>query len=288
MCTWRMTAVPNDTPYGAAETMPNVKPGDTLEFHALNTFVPHGGATVKSLVRLSDAATVEKYGAAAVNATSGRPPYHMLPPMDGNVIPDVGQLCGAFARQHGLPRCSSRVWRVTLEEPVPASAQLFDIVSLKGWDAAGLSVRNSHFFGGIDGVHSKSNGAIFENNVLACTGFDVSPWQHYLEGPPHLANMTVRANTFTACGGRYGTIRVNCSGLNNGTTLPTYAGGTGHATDGFCTGVGGAGVMVPSTCDMASMVIDGNHGPTDCTVFGDMGAQSTCCSACGVSCKGCS
>ena len=109
--------------------------------------------------------------------------------------------------------------------------------------------------------------AVFENNVMACTGFDVSPWQHYLEGPPHLANMTVRGNTFTACGGVFGTMRVNCSGLNNGTNLPTTAGPTGHATDGFCTGVAGVGVMVPSTCDMASMVVEGNHAPTDCTVF---------------------
>lgn len=51
----------------------------------------------------------------------------------------------------------------TNAEPLPeAGPQLFDIVSLKGWDNAGLTVRNSHFFGGIDGVHSKSNGAVFE------------------------------------------------------------------------------------------------------------------------------
>ena len=45
--------------------------------------------------------------------------------------------------------------------------------------------------------------------------------------------------------------------------------------------------MVPSTCDMASMVVEGNHAPTDCTVFDDPGAESTCCSACGPGCKGC-
>jgi hypothetical protein len=279
--------VPDDTPYGAAETMPNAKPGDVLAFHALNTFVPHGFATIKSLVRVSAPTAIKNYGAAVANATSGRPPWRMTPPMSGNVQPDVGQLCQAFAKQHKLPECLSRVWRVSLAKPLPQSVQQFDIVSLEGWDSAGLSVVNSHFFGGIDGVHSKSNGAVFSNNVMACTGFDVSPWQHYLEGPPHLENMTVRGNTFTACGGVFGTMRVNCSGLNNGTNLPTYAGPTGHATDGFCTGVGGAGVMVPSTCDMHSMVIEDNHGPMDCTVFGDRGAQSTCCSACGTTCKGC-
>lgn len=279
--------VPDDTPYGAAETMPNAKPGDVLEFHALNTFVPHGFATIRSLVRLNDAAAIVKYGAAVVNATSGRAPFRMTPPMSGNVAPDVGQFCKLFAKQHGLPECSSRVWRVSLAKPLPQSVQRFDIVSLQGWDNAGLSVRNSHFFGGIDGVHCKSNGAVFENNAMACTGFDVSPWQHYLEGPPHLENMTVRRNTFTACGGVFGTMRVNCSGLNNGTNLPTYAGAGGQATDGFCTGVNGAGVMIPSTCDMHSMDVEGNHGPTDCTVFDDDGAQSTCCSACGAACKGC-
>ena len=122
----------------------------------------------------------------------------------GNVAPDVGQFCGAFALEHTLPRCKSRVWKVTLTEPVPSAATAYDVVSLQGWDNAGLEVIDSQFFGGIDGIHSKSNGARFENNTFACTGFDVSPWQHYLEGPPHLSGMTVVNNTFTACGGKYG------------------------------------------------------------------------------------
>jgi hypothetical protein len=82
-------------------------------------------------------------------------------------------------------------------------------------------VRDCKFFGGIDGVHSKSNGAIFANNEMACTGFDVSPWQHYLEGPQHLKNMTIVNNSFTACGGFYGqhwpNYVVDCKGMNNGT-----------------------------------------------------------------------
>ena len=60
--------------------------------------------------------------------------------------------------------------------------------------------------------------------MLVFVEAQVSPWQHYLEGPPHLANMTVRGNTFTACGGVFGAMHVNCSGLNNGTNLPTIAG----------------------------------------------------------------
>ena len=140
----------------------------------------------------------------AVAATSGNPPHNMSPSMAGNVQPDVGQFCGAFAAKYNLPRCASRVWKVTLTAPLSAPASLFDIVSLRGWDNAGLEVRDSHFFGGIDGVHSKSNGAIFENNALACTDFGASPWQHYLEGPPHLAGMHILNNTFTACGGVYG------------------------------------------------------------------------------------
>ena len=75
------------------------------------------------------------------------------------------------------------MWRVTFTAPLPAHARAFDIVSLRGWDNAGLQVHDSRFFGGIDGVHCKSNGALFANNAMACTGFDVSPWQHYLEGP---------------------------------------------------------------------------------------------------------
>ena len=52
-----------------------------------------------------------------------------------------------------------------------------DIVSLRGWDNSGLDIQGCRFFGGIDGVHVKSSAA-----VMACTDFDVSPWQHYLEG----------------------------------------------------------------------------------------------------------
>ena len=112
-----------------------------------------------------------------------------------------------------------------------------------------------------------------------------------LEGPPHLKNMTITDNVFTACGGFYGQtwatgMHTNCSGLNNGTNLPTYA-YNGHATDGFCTGVGGAGAQLPTTCDMRSMIIKGNRPPSDCTVFGDPGAQATCCNACGPLCAGC-
>jgi len=91
-----------------------------------------------------------------------------------------------------------------------------------------------------------------------------------------------RADTFTACGGKFGSYTVNCTGLNNGTDLPTYPHG-----DGFCNGVGGQGVMAPGTCNMSSMAISGNHPPTDCTIFDDPGAQSTCCSACGPRCRGC-
>ena len=183
--------VPDDTPYGAAETLPNARPGDVLEFHALNTFLEHGAATIASLERVDDPAAIAKYGAAAVAATSGTPPYSMHPAMNAGSAPDVGQLCGAFAGEHHLPACKSRVWKVTLTAPVPAAATAYDIVSLRGWDNAGLVVVNSQFFGGIDGIHSKSNGALFENNTFACTGFDVSPWQHYMEGPPHLFGMTV-------------------------------------------------------------------------------------------------
>ena len=71
--------VPDDNPYGAAETMTNAKPGDVLEFHELNTFVPLGSAKIASIQRLSDPADVKRYGDAAVVATTGAPPYRMNP-----------------------------------------------------------------------------------------------------------------------------------------------------------------------------------------------------------------
>ena len=194
---WRLTGEPNDVPYGGAETMPNARRGDVLQFHALNTFAMHGEATIVSTERLTSPAIVQKYGKAATAATDGSPPFRMHPSMGpGGFAPDIGQLCQATSDKYHLPyRCLSRVWRVTLASPLPTTADLFDIVSLKGWDNAGLDVRDSKFFGGIDGVHSKSNGAVFVNNTMACTGFDVSPWQHYLEGPPHLGNMTITGET---------------------------------------------------------------------------------------------
>lgn len=172
---------PNDTPYGGAETMPNAQPGDVLEFHALNTFLPRGSATIASLERVSDDASVQKYGAAITAATNGSPPFSMRPSMGpGNFAPDVGQICTAMAAKHNLPKCASRVWRVKLTAPMETlhGAKLFDIVALKGWDNSGLVIRDCKFFGGIDGVHCKSNGALIVNNTMACTGFDVSPWQH--------------------------------------------------------------------------------------------------------------
>ena len=80
--------------YGAVETMTNAKPGDVLEFHGLNTFRPHGNATIASLERLTGAADVAKYGSLAVAATSGGPPNHMNPALATKVQPDVGKSNG--------------------------------------------------------------------------------------------------------------------------------------------------------------------------------------------------
>ena len=222
---------PDDVPYGGAETMPNVRPADVLQFHAMNTFAPHGEVTILRTERLEADAVVSKYnpcscclhkdpcscclhmiiryGAEAEAATNGSAPYRMKPSMGpGGFAPDVGQVCRdatppaynmlpivllmlflplflrllllllikqcccdhqvcrAMARKFLLPPCKSRVWKVTLSAPLPPAARKYDIVSLKGWDARGLSVRDSKFFGGIDGVHVKSCGAVLGACIL--------------------------------------------------------------------------------------------------------------------------
>ena len=81
--------------------------------------------------------------------------------------------------------------------------------------------------------------------------------------------MTIINNTFTACGGLYGTYTVNCSGMMPG-HLPTFPNG-----GGFCNGVNGKGVMIPSTCDMATMKLSGNRPAVACGVNVTLGVKIT-------------
>ena len=260
---------PDDTPYGAAETMPNARVGMVLEFHALNTLLPIGRATIASLERLDSAADVAAAAATLNTDLDGRAPYHATPPFTAGSLLDVGQLCGAASTKYKTPGCRSRVWRVQFSTPIPDNLTQYSLSTLFDWDASGASVRDSHFFGGIDGVRWKSNKGDFSNNVVAATYMEITPLQFYLEGPPHLEHVTVENNTFTACSGLFGSARVNCS-----TGIPVW-----NSAGGFCRGNGGKGVEAAGTCDGASMVVERNHPATSCC-FADGGATHTCCSAC--------
>ena len=93
-------------------------------------------------------------------AEPGAPLLFLIFPEGTDFHPAAVAKSREFAAKNGLPGCASRVWKVILAPgtPVPSGARPYDIVSLKGWDNAGLEVRACKFFGGIDGVHSKSNG----------------------------------------------------------------------------------------------------------------------------------
>lgn len=265
---------PDDHPYGAAETMPNAKPGDVLDFHALNTFAPLGSAVISSTERL-DGATDVATAARVADDLDGRAPWHATPALTGSCRPDVGQLCSATAARYGLPPCASRVWRVTLRTPAPPNASHLSLVSLRDWDASGAAVEDCAFFGGIDGIRWKSSGGRIVRSAMAVTYLEVTPLQQYLEGPPTLANVTVANNTYYACGGHYGTAPpVQC-----GAGIPVWNG-----AGGFCRGAGGKGAEVPGTC--SGMSVSGNAPATSCC-FADAARASTCCSVCGPACKCC-
>jgi hypothetical protein len=70
---------------------------------------------------------------------------------------------------------------------------------------------------------------------MACTDFDVSPRQHYLEGASAPGKHFYRQQHVHCERGLYGSYTVNCSGM----MVPN--------SGGFCNGVGGKGVMVPGT-----------------------------------------
>lgn len=95
----RDKGLPNDHPYGTAESFQNVRPGDTLSFYALNSLRPLAlHVPVVSTARFTDKqeALAE---AAAMNAELPKPPYSADPPV---LAIDV---CGL----PGEPQCALRV-----------------------------------------------------------------------------------------------------------------------------------------------------------------------------------
>ena len=261
--------VPDDTPYGAVETMTNAKPGMLLNFFELNTLTFSGFARISSLERLQSEADIT---AASLNLTkdlSGGPPYNATPPLTGagSQVIDVGQLCRNFSKEHKLPSCASRVWNVKFSSPVPKGVSQYAVSTLNDWDASGGSVRDSHFFGGVDGVRWKSSSGEIVNNVIAATYFEITPLQYYLEGPANIHDVLVQNNTFTACGGVFGVERVNCS-----SGIPVWDGAGGK-----CTGNQGEGIEASGTC---SKITIKDNVPASSCCFQDSGEVATCCSSC--------
>ena len=242
-----------------------------VDFHALNSFAPLGSATIASVERLDSDAAIATASAGLARDLSGKPPFSARPPFGPTELPDVGQLCRSLSKRYDLPRCASRVWRVGFGGPLPSGVGKYALASLRDWNNGGASVVGSHFFGGADGVRWKSPGGVVSGNVIGASTFEVSPLQIYLEGPPQLADIQIIGNTFTACGGRFGTNSIDCSG-----GLPQARPGGFCASGGLCRGNCGLGVQAAATCTNITLL---NTAASSCC-FPDDGEKYTCCEAC--------
>jgi hypothetical protein len=95
----RDKGLPNDGPYGTAETFQHVQPGDTLRFHQLNTLLPLASRPVLSTTRL-----INRTAALALAAQANID----LPKLQrGSSILPI-DVCGLA----GEPACALRAWQV--------------------------------------------------------------------------------------------------------------------------------------------------------------------------------
>ena len=213
----------NDAPYGTAETFQHVVPGNFLSFYELNSLQPLATREVSSITRISNVTSAAAM-AAKMNKDMTRLSNPLVLPID---------VCGTEGEQPCLPRA----WGVVLGgEPLPASVQQYSLVHLVGWDASGSVVEGNYYHGGFDGIRWKSNNAVIRNNRWAVQYLEVTPLQHYLEGPLALSNVTIENNVFL-CGDGYTTDACMSGGFT-----PKVSNG------GFCRGNDGDAKFYEGAC----------------------------------------
>ncbi len=110
----------------AEHTIAALKAGELLKFYELNTRKPQGQASVASLVKITDAATLDK--ARHIEDIINRPPYN------AGLLP--------------FSASQMELWRVTFTRALPAGAANYNLVQWEGRASNGAIVRNSYFHDG--------------------------------------------------------------------------------------------------------------------------------------------
>lgn len=195
--------MPNDAPYGTAETLQNLRPGDNVSFFALNTLKKLATRTVATVTRFTDVAAGAEL-AAQFDSTVNAPPYNANPeilPADVCGLPPT-LVKGNQDRVAVAENCAggySRAWDVELAagQPLPASVTNNTLVQIDGWDASGAVVENCHFHDSNYGFRWKSSGSKIINSVIGGDRIEISPLQFYLEGALEVHDVLISGNTFT-------------------------------------------------------------------------------------------
>jgi hypothetical protein len=179
----RDKGLPNDAPYGTAETFQNVKPGDRLQFFQLNTLLPLATRPVLSTRRLTNTSLATGLAAEANTQLPKLVRGSSILPID---------VCGLPSE----PGCAPRAWEVVLGgEALPAAVVRYSLVHIEGWDQAGSVMTGCRFFDGFDGIRWKSSNSVIRgNDFRAIKYLEVTPLQHYFEGTLQIHNVSVVDN----------------------------------------------------------------------------------------------
>ena len=196
--------MPNDAPYGTAETLQNLRPGDNVSFFALNTLKKLATRTVATATRFTDVAAGAEL-AAQFDSTVNAPPYTANPkvgPVDVCGLPPT-LVKGNQDRVAVAENCAagySRAWDVELaagQPSLPAGVTNNTLVQIDGWDASGAVVENCHFHDSNYGFRWKSSSSEIINSVIGGHRIEISPLQFYLEGALEVHDVLISGNTFT-------------------------------------------------------------------------------------------
>ena len=180
-------SVADDFPYGNAETLTNVRAGDTISFFLSGNLSRLGSARVRRALRatwVDGTADVEQAQRVLDQL------YH--------------RTCGLDAGVHCRPfGCAPRVWHVSFDTDLPtwgaAESARGVVATLDRWDASDAVVKDSHLHHGRFGIRWKSSDGVISGNRISARYLELSPVEFYMEGPFRLANVSVTENVFSAC-----------------------------------------------------------------------------------------
>ena len=182
-------SVPDNFPYGNAETMTNARPGDEVSFYLSGNLSRLGSARVLSTRRTSwdadDMPAIEQ--------------AQQL--LDKQFNRTCGLDAGLHCKEYGT--CLPRVWHVAFASDIPewgaTNGARGIVATLNSWTASGAVVKDSHLHHGRFGIRWKSSNATITGNRISARYVEISPLEYYMEGPFRLGNIVVANNTFSVC-----------------------------------------------------------------------------------------